>query len=237
MFTQLYFWVFFAVVLIFYSVIYKNKVLRNSYLFFISLFFYYKSGGYFFSLLIFSTIVDYTLGRLIYKTDKKNYKKIFLSLSIIVNLTVLSYFKYSYFFVDIFNSIFETNYQAINLLARWTNELAGSNFNVYTIILPVGISFYTFQTISYTFDIYRQKVKPVKNIIDFGFYVSFFPQLVAGPIVRAADFVPQLYKDYKLTIDFNQKYFSQISVTDVGWNKSGERTGDAVRRDYAKYAK
>ncbi len=199
MFTQLYFWVFFAVVLVFYSIIYKNKTLRNAYLFLVSLFFYYKSGGYFFSLLIFSTIVDYTLGLLIFRTDKKLNKKIFLSLSIIINLGVLSYFKYSYFFVDVFNSIFSTNYHVVNLLARWTNELAGSNFDVFTIILPVGISFYTFQTISYTFDIYREKVKPVKNIIDFGFYVSFFPQLVAGPIVRAADFVPQLYKDYKLT--------------------------------------
>ncbi|MBE9468673.1 MAG: MBOAT family protein [Bacteroidetes bacterium] len=199
MFTQLYFWIFFAVVLIFYSAIYKNKALRNAYLFFISLFFYYKSGGYFFSLLIFSTIVDYFLGKLIYKSDKKLNKKIFLSLSIIVNLGVLSYFKYSYFFADVFNSVFDTDFYVVNLLAQWTNNITGSNFNIYKIILPVGISFYTFQTISYTFDVYRNKVKPVKNIIDFGFYVSFFPQLVAGPIVRAADFVPQLYKDYKLT--------------------------------------
>jgi D-alanyl-lipoteichoic acid acyltransferase DltB (MBOAT superfamily) len=77
--------------------------------------------------------------------------------------------------------------------------MAGTSFNVSTIILPVGISFFTFQTISYTFDIYRNKVKPVNNIIDFGFYVSFFPQLVAGPIVRAAEFVPQLYQKFKLS--------------------------------------
>jgi len=72
---------------------------------------------------------------------------------------------------------------------------------VSTIVLPVGISFFTFQTISYTVDVYRRKVEPVRNIIDFGFYVSFFPQLVAGPIVRASEFVPQLYKDFKLTIE------------------------------------
>ena len=97
------------------------------------------------------------------------------------------------------NKIFNTNFEVVNILAQWSNELTGSSFNVSTIILPVGISFYTFQTISYTFDIYRNKVKPVNNIIDFGFYVSFFPQLVAGPIVRAAEFVPQLYQKFKLT--------------------------------------
>jgi D-alanyl-lipoteichoic acid acyltransferase DltB (MBOAT superfamily) len=90
--------------------------------------------------------------------------------------------------------------------------MAGTSFNVSTIILPVGISFFTFQTISYTFDIYRNKVKPVNNIIDFGFYVSFFPQLVAGPIVRAAEFVPQLYQKFKLTVrEFSHALFLIIN--------------------------
>ena len=80
-----------------------------------------------------------------------------------------------------------------------TNLIFESGFRVDSILLPVGISFFTFQTMSYSIDVYKGDVKPVNNIIDFGFYVSFFPQLVAGPIVRAADFIPQLYKEYNLT--------------------------------------
>ncbi|MBI9054099.1 MAG: MBOAT family protein [Bacteroidales bacterium] len=199
LFTRLFFWGFFAFLLVFYSILYKKNPLRNAYLFAMSLFFYYKSGGYFFSLLIFSTIVDFTLGQLIYlaKTDFK--KKLFVAISIVVNLSLLGYFKYTYFFTDIFNSTFHTDFKVINYLASLTNNIAGSSFDISRIVLPVGISFYTFQTISYTVDVYRGKLKPVKNIIDFGFYVSFFPQLVAGPIVRAAEFIPQLYQKYKLT--------------------------------------
>jgi len=199
LFTRLFFWGFFAFLLIFYSILYKKNPLRNAYLFVMSLFFYYKSGGYFFSLLIFSTIVDFTLGQLIYtaKTDLK--KKLFVATSIIINLSLLGYFKYTYFFTDILNTTFHTDFIVINHLANITNNITGSTFDISRIILPVGISFYTFQTISYTVDVYRGKLKPVKNIIDFGFYVSFFPQLVAGPIVRAAEFIPQLYQKFKLT--------------------------------------
>jgi len=90
--------------------------------------------------------------------------------------------------------------EVVNHLALWSNRLTGSHFDVSVILLPVGISFYTFQTISYTVDIYRGKVDPVKHLLDFGFYVSFFPQLVAGPIVRASEFIPQLYKRYSLSM-------------------------------------
>ncbi|HBF88887.1 MAG TPA: MBOAT family protein [Bacteroidales bacterium] len=200
LFSQLYFWGFFAVVLAVYSIIYKKNHLRNGFLFFVSLFFYYKSGGYFFSLLILSTLIDYTAGLLIYNSQKKIYKKLFISLSILSNLGLLAYFKYTYFLTDIINQVFHTNIHAYNILADVTNKLTGSGFDISAIILPVGISFYTFQTISYTVDVYRGKLAPVRNIIDFGFYVSFFPQLVAGPIVRAAEFIPQLYQEYKLTI-------------------------------------
>ena len=91
--------------------------------------------------------------------------------------------------MDSANQLFGTNYQVFNFLAHWSNVVTGTRFDVTEIILPVGISFYTFQTISHTVDVYRRKVAPVKNIIDFGFYVSFFPRLVAGPIVRAAEFI------------------------------------------------
>ena len=87
----------------------------------------------------------------------------------------------------------------MNVMAQWANSATGTHFSVDKILLPVGISFYTFQTISYSIDVYRGELKPVNNIIDFGFYVSFFPQLVAGPIVRAAQFIPQMYKDFSLT--------------------------------------
>ena len=200
LFTQMRFWIFFAVLLLGYSVLYRPNIWRSTYLLVLSLFFYYKSGGYFFSLLILSTVTDYTLGNLIYRSRSGGLRKIYVFCSFLVNLGVLAYFKYAYFFTDVLNSIFQTDIQVVNILAVWTNDLSGSHFDISNIILPVGISFYTFQTISYIMDVYRGKVKPVKNIIDFGFYVSFFPQLVAGPIVRAAEFVPQIYRKYKLTI-------------------------------------
>jgi D-alanyl-lipoteichoic acid acyltransferase DltB (MBOAT superfamily) len=198
-FTEGSFWLFFAVLLLGYSLVYKTRYLRSAYLLLFSLFFYFKSSGYFFVLLIFSTICDYFLGLLISTTSTKWKRKAYVAVSVIINLSVLSFFKYSYFFADSVNSLFGTKFQAYNFLASWSNSLANTNFDVSSIVLPVGISFFTFQTISYTVDVYRRKVDPVKNIVDFGFYVSFFPQLVAGPIVRAAEFIPQLYRKYSLT--------------------------------------
>ncbi len=120
-------------------------------------------------------------------------------MSVFINLFMLSYFKYSYLFVDTVNALFNLDMEVVNHLGLLSNHLTGTHFDVSRILLPVGISFYTFQTISYTVDVYRGKVDPVKHILDFGFYVSFFPQLVAGPIVRASEFIPQLYKRYALS--------------------------------------
>lgn len=198
-FSSLFFWGFFAITLLGYSIFYKKNWLRNLYLFILSLFFYYKSGGYFFSLLVFTTIVDYSVGIALGKVNSNVKRKFLIIISVFANLLVLAYFKYSYFFVDITNSLLGTNFKVVNLLADWTNSLTGFSFDIDSIILPVGISFYTFQSMSYTIDVYRNKLAPVKNIIDFGFFVTFFPQLVAGPIVRASEFIPQLYTDYKLT--------------------------------------
>jgi alginate O-acetyltransferase complex protein AlgI len=102
------------------------------------------------------------------------------------------------FFVKTINDLLGTDYQVYDLLAAFSNMHLGTSFNVSEIILPVGISFFTFQSLSYTFDVYRRRVQPVRNVIDFGFYVSFFPQLVAGPIVRASEFIPQLYSEFHL---------------------------------------
>jgi alginate O-acetyltransferase complex protein AlgI len=198
-FTEYPFWIFFLFVMLGYGLVYKKLRLRSVFLFLVSLFFYYKTSGFFFSILLFSTIVDYYLGKAIFHSKKERNAKVFLGLSVAINLLILIYFKYAYFFSDSFNAIIGSNWHPINHFASLTNQLSGSSFRVDQILLPVGISFYTFQTMSYSIDIFRKKLSPAKSIFDFGFYVSFFPQLVAGPIVRAADFIPQIQKPYSLT--------------------------------------
>lgn len=198
-FTRFYFWAFFAIVLFGYTFLSNKRVGRSFYLLLASLFFYYKSSGFFFVLLIFSTLVDYSIGLTMHSRKRKLSKQLLLALSIVVNLGVLSYFKYAYFFTDAYNQMFEGSGEVINWLAKWSNDAWGTHFDISKILLPVGISFFTFQTISYSIDVYRGLLKPVKNILDFGFYVSFFPQLVAGPIVRASNFIPQIYQKYTLS--------------------------------------
>jgi alginate O-acetyltransferase complex protein AlgI len=192
------FWLFFLLVLAGYSLIYKKLVLRNAYLFLVSLFFYYKSGGLFLFLLIFVTLIDFSCGLLIHHSRTKFLRKLIILVSIISNLGILAYFKYTGFFVNTINDLFGTDYRVYDFLASFSNSQFGTSFNINNIILPVGISFFTFQSLSYTFDVYRRKMQPVRNIVDFGFYVSFFPQLVAGPIVRASEFIPQLYTEFHL---------------------------------------
>ena len=186
LFTQFYFWAFFALVFALFALIMSGKKadsksrlhLRNVYLMFVSWFFYYKTSGLFLLILAFVTLSDWLIAQQIHKTKNK----FWLCLSVAIDLGFLAYFKYAYFFTDAFNDLFGTHYTIVD-----------------KIILPVGISFYIFQVISYTADVYRGRIQPVKNILDFGFYVSFFPQLVAGPIVRAEEFIPQLYKPYRLS--------------------------------------
>ncbi|MFY0644476.1 MAG: MBOAT family protein [Bacteroidia bacterium] len=199
LFSQYLFLFLFSVMFVGFTLVHKNLRLRNFYLLLFSLFFYYKSGGLYFSLLIFSTLVDYGTGFGIYRAKKKAFKKFFLVLSLLSNLGLLAFFKYSYYFVDLVNQLFATDFKAVNFLAVLSNDFFGSQFDIFDIILPVGISFYTFQTLSYSIDIYRNKIKPCDNIFDFAFFVSFFPQLVAGPIVRAADFLPQIKKPYNVS--------------------------------------
>lgn len=198
-FTEYPFWIFFLFVIIGYGLVYKKFRLRSIFLFLVSLYFYYKTSGFFFSILLFSTIADFYLGKAIFISKKELYAKLFLGFSVAINLLILIYFKYAYFFTDSFNAIIGSNWHPINHFASFTNQFSGSSFRVDQILLPVGISFYTFQTMSYSIDIFRKKLSPVNNIFDFGFYVSFFPQLVAGPIVRAADFIPQIHQPYSLT--------------------------------------
>jgi D-alanyl-lipoteichoic acid acyltransferase DltB (MBOAT superfamily) len=112
----------------------------------------------------------------------------------------LFYFKYAYFLTDVVNSLTGYDFRVFDVFSWVGNRITGDNrFSVDNILLPVGISFYIFQAISYVMDVYRKRIEPVRNIFDFGFYVSFFPQLVAGPIVRANEFIPQLHKKYFLS--------------------------------------
>ena len=228
LFTQFYFWAFFAIVYALFALIIGNLSptlssregdsrvktrlhLRNVYLLFVSWFFYYKTSGLFLLLLAFVTLSDWLIAQRIknaqiknYELRIKNYKLpvayLFLALSVVIDLGLLAYFKYAYFFTNMINDLFGTGFRVFDIFAYVGNGFAeAGRFSVDTIVLPVGISFYIFQVISYTADVFRGRIQPVKNILDFGFYVSFFPQLVAGPIVRAEEFIPQLYKPFRLS--------------------------------------
>ena len=198
-FTQLYFWGFFVVVLGIYSLIYKKNTLRTFYLLLVSFFFYYKTSGIFLILLVFTIISDYNWGRLIFETKSKTKKKIYLTISLLLNLTLLCYFKYAYFFIESLNQLTGTDISFFNHFTQFSNTFFGTTDPVDKLILPVGISFFTFQSISYTIDMYRGKVTPVKSIFDYGFFVCFFPHLVAGPIVKANEFLYQIYQPYNLS--------------------------------------
>ena len=195
LFTQIHFWVLFLIIYLFFGIIVArqckqadgtldptHRVLRNGYLFAFSLFFYYKTSGLFVLLLVFSTLLGWILGIGMDKPLSYTKRKTLRTIGVVVNLGVLCFFKYAYFFTDIFNATFGTEYSI-----------------AIKIFLPVGISFFTFQNISYIVDVYKRKIHHVSNILDFGFYTAFFPQLVAGPILRADQFVPQLYKPFFLS--------------------------------------
>ena len=230
LFTQFYFWAFFALVYAVFAMIMEvgtksnrqspiaNRPspivnsrlhLRNVFLMAVSWFFYYKTSGLFLLILLFVTLSDWLIAKRIYQVsairkpeagNKNGRAKWWLALSIVIDLGLLCYFKYAYFFTNVVNDLLGTEFAVFDLFAYIGNGFSESGrFMVDKIVLPVGISFYLFQVMSYTIDVYRGQVKPVKNILDFGFYVSFFPQLVAGPIVRASEFIPQLYKPFRLS--------------------------------------
>ena len=177
----------------------RQRTMRHVWLLMASLLFYWKTSGWFVLILIFSTCSDHFIGHRIADSQAKRRRNAWLAVSIALNLGLLFYFKYTYFLTDAWNSATGAHIIPRNWLAQGANAALGTTWSVDRILLPVGISFYTFQTISYTVDIHRGHVAPLKRLTDFGFYVSFFPQLVAGPIVRAADFVPQILKPDTVT--------------------------------------
>ena len=142
-----------------------------------SLFFYYKSSGLFFLMLIATSLLDWLLSWAIFRSKTRNRRLALMWLSIVISLSILGYFKYANFFLWNWNAMVEGNFQPLD------------------IILPVGISFYTFQSISYVVDVYKRKIVPTRSWFDYLFFLSFFPALVAGPIVRADYFLPQIKKN------------------------------------------
>lgn len=207
-FTRLFFWGFFAVVLLGYAIVYRKVNVRTIYLLAASFFFYYQTSGVFLILLIFTIISDYNWGRLLARTETPWKRRAYLTISVVLNLTLLCYFKYAFFFTESVNQIAGTDITFFNHFAHFTNTWFGTGFSVDKLILPIGISFFTFQSLSYTIDMYRRKLEPVKTIFDYGFFVCFFPHLVAGPIVKAHDFIYQIYQPYRVTkTDFGMALF------------------------------
>ncbi len=193
LFNSIDFAIFLPIVFILYwFVTNKNLRLQNALIVVSSYVFYGWWDWRFLSLIFFSTIVDYTIGIQLKKEERQKRRKYLLWTSILINLGFLGFFKYYNFFLDNFISAF----------SFFGSEISASSLNI---ILPVGISFYTFQTLSYTIDVYRRKLEPTKDFIAFSAFVSFFPQLVAGPIERATHLLPQFYTkrtfDYTLAVN------------------------------------
>jgi len=182
LFNSIEFAFFLPIVFIFYWFVTKRNLrVQNIFLVVSSYIFYGWWDWRFLSLIIFSSIIDFIVGIGLSKTDKPQKRKGLLYISIFVNLGFLGFFKYFNFFAENFS-------QAFTLLG---NPISVSSLNI---ILPVGISFYTFQTLSYSIDVYKRKLEPTKDIFAFFAFVSFFPQLVAGPIERATNLLPQFFR-------------------------------------------
>ncbi|MBQ8915828.1 MAG: MBOAT family protein [Alistipes sp.] len=161
--------------LLLYRLLQRTTTARILYVVAFSLYFYYKSSGLYFLLLIVAATYDYMIGFSLYHTHNRMMRRLLVAMSVALNLGMLGYFKYTNFLIDI------------------SNQLFGEGFLQFqNIFLPVGISFFVFQSMSYTIDIYRRELRPLTSWLDYLFYLSFFPQLVAGPIVRAKDFIPQI---------------------------------------------
>lgn len=187
--------VFLFSVFIFLYYLLRNRLRMRRYVFCLfSLYFFYKASGIFVLLVIFSAVFDYLLSNAIYRTKAGKGRLLLLLLSILFNLGMLVYFKYTDFFIACSNNFFQTNFNPLNL------------------ILPIGISFFTFENLSYTIDVYRGEFKPVRHFSEYLLFLSFFPKLVMGPIVRANDFIPQINKPYVISnADMVQGFFLIIT--------------------------
>jgi len=204
-FNRLDFWLFFIFIMMLFSMLHKHQLMRSIFITVVSLFLYYKTSGLFVLLLGLSIIVNYGLGKWIFQQTKDSARKWIIAFSAVFNVFFLAYFKYAYFFTESYNKLFQTDFKIMNQFAVWGNGFFGDGTFETTILLPAGVSFFTFQSISYVVDIYRKEIEPVKNFWDYAFYVTYFPHVIMGPIVRARDFIPQIYKPFQL----NKKVFSE----------------------------
>ncbi len=210
LFNSIDFAIFLPIVFILYwFVINKNLRWQNFLIVVVSYLFYGWWDWRFLSLILFSTLADYTIGVLLDNEKNKIKRKLLLWISIFVNLGLLGFFKYYNFFLDNF----------VNAFSFFGYKINTQGLNI---VLPVGISFYTFQTLSYTIDVYKKKLQPTKDFIAFAAFVSFFPQLVAGPIERATHLLPQFLKkrifDYDKAVDGLRQmlwgFFKKIVIAD-----------------------
>ncbi len=192
LFNSIDFSIFFPIVFIAYWLLNKNLKLQNFLIVFSSYIFYGWWDSKFLTLIFISTLIDFSIGIALLKENKQILRKILLWISIVFNLGLLGFFKYYNFFIE-------------NLATAFSFFGSEIKINTLSIILPVGISFYTFQTLSYSIDIYFRKLEPTKDFIAFSAFVSFFPQLVAGPIERATNLLPQMQRkrifNYELAVD------------------------------------
>ncbi len=194
LFNNGFFVYFFAVFISLYYVFRHRNTARSWIVSLFSLYFFYKASGYFVGLVMISAVVDYALSNMIFRQQVKSRKQALLALSIIINLGLLFYFKYTNFFI------------------AFSNQFLYTRINPLNILLPVGISFYTFENLSYTIDVYRGEFEPEKKFVNYLLFLSFFPKLVMGPIVRAKDFIPQLHKPYEVREeDFAKGFYLIVS--------------------------
>ncbi len=175
------FWVLFMIFLPLYSLVHGRRLQMAAFVVIFSLYFYYKSSGLFVFLLVVTSLVDWSLSRVLVRLQSRTARRWCVVASLAISLGILAYFKYANFFL-------------------WNiNALVAGNFQPLDLILPVGISFYTFQSVSYIVDVYKGKVAPTRTWLEYAFFLSFFPALVAGPIVRADYFLPQITRQHRAT--------------------------------------
>ena len=175
------FWLLFIIFLPIYAFLKNNKTKMMLFVVAFSLFFYYKSSGFFFILLVSTSLIDWLISKKIAHANNDISRKIWATVSVVISIGTLAYFKYANFIVWNWSQIVQNNFQPLD------------------IILPIGISFYTFRSISYIIDVYKGKIKPTESWLDYLFFLSFFPALLAGPIVRADTFLPQLKENRTIT--------------------------------------
>ena len=192
-FTEFSFLLIFGFFLLIYAFLVDKNKWKKIYIIAFSLFFYYKSSGPFLGLFVLMIVSDFLFAKYIAKQYGLK-KKIYLFISLLYSLSFLLYFKYSNFFITNFNEFLDTDFHLNNLF------------------LPIGISFYTFQSISYLVDVYRKEIEPSKDISDYAFYMTFFPHLVAGPIVRAKDFLPQIVAPQIINAELYKESIMRITI-------------------------